>query len=237
MPQLPGGLPTWPTLVTLALVLSTWVLRGQAHRDRVSVKHAMDAGLLALVAGLLGARLLDALARGDWRLEGGFAWYGAMLGGSLAVLAFGARTVGALRLLATFSPAVMFGLAIARLGCLGAGCCHGVPTTLPWGLVYPSGERLHPSPVYESLGALLLCGALTHLPRVRDRVALFFGGYGALRFLVEFTRGDAGRGALLGLSTSQWLGALGVLVALVLVTTRNRDETSESGSSGATSPH
>jgi phosphatidylglycerol:prolipoprotein diacylglycerol transferase len=36
--------------------------------------------------------------------------------------------------------AAPFGLAIARLGCLAAGCCFGTVSSLPWAIRYPPGS-------------------------------------------------------------------------------------------------
>src|SRR5204862_111469 len=40
-------------------------------------------------------------------------------------------------LLDAIVPAGLLALAIGRVGCFLAGCCHGRPTTLPWGVVFP----------------------------------------------------------------------------------------------------
>lgn len=77
-------------------------------------------------------------------------------------------------LLCTRSPAAFRSLplafAIARSGCLAAGCCHG-----------PGGE---PTPLYE-MGGLLLLQALVR--RVPDRwaLAVFCAGFGLVRLAVE----------------------------------------------------
>ena len=71
------------------------------------------------------------------------------------------------------------GLAVARLGCLAAGCCRGTPTSLPWALA-----GLHPTALYESAGLLVLHAAVS---RAAPRFAapLVLGGIGALRLACE----------------------------------------------------
>ena len=81
---------------------------------------------------------------------------------------------------------------------------------------------VHPAPLYEALGCLLLFVWLSRLRRRQafaGQVALaFVGGYAALRIAVEWFRADAERGVYLGgwLSTSQLLSlaALALLPAL-----------------------
>ena len=61
-------------------------------------------------------------------------------------------------------------LAVARLGCLAAGCCHGA-----------AGE---PTPLYEAAGLVMLHGVVSHLPERRVAPAVL-GGFGLVRLLVE----------------------------------------------------
>ena len=42
-------------------------------------------------------------------------------------------------------------LAVGRWGCFCNGCCYGVVTTLPWGVVFHDGVPRHPTQLYESL--------------------------------------------------------------------------------------
>ena len=137
------------------------------------------------------------------------------------------------RLADIFSPATAFGLAYGRTGCLGAGCCFGRPADWPLGVEVPWSVRyyrrgmlpddllglpVHPAPLYEALGCLLLFVLLSRL-RARQvfhgQTALaFLGGYGALRIAVELFRADAERGVYL----SGWLSTSQILSLLALAT-------------------
>ena len=47
---------------------------------------------------------------------------------------------------------VPLALAFGRVGCFLNGCCYGKPTTLPWGVVFPTAAPLvarHPTQLYE----------------------------------------------------------------------------------------
>jgi phosphatidylglycerol:prolipoprotein diacylglycerol transferase len=91
-----------------------------------------------------------------------------------------------------------------RLGCFLAGCCHGRPTTWPWGIAFTDprsqvfagwlGVPLHPTQLIEAAGDAVIAFFLYKLFRREGgsgRVAAaFFGLYGLLRFSVEFLRGD-----------------------------------------------
>ncbi len=60
-----------------------------------------------------------------------------------------------LDIVAIYAPLLQ---SIARIGCLFAGCCHGIATTVPWAISYndptsfaPLGIPLHPTQIYSSL--------------------------------------------------------------------------------------
>lgn len=79
-----------------------------------------------------------------------------------------------------------------------------------------------PSQLLEVVANLLICGALLLAWRRRryagQILVAYLALYGVTRFGLEFLRGDAARGAILGLSTSQFisLGALGAAGGLHL---------------------
>ena len=120
--------------------------------------------------------------------------------------------------------ALSIGHILGRLGCLMEGCCHGRPTSLPWGIIFTDaacsvsdnlkGLPLHPTQLYEAFGegiaAVALIGWIlpaTRAGKYRYGTA-FFGyslAYSILRFAVECFRGDD-RGVFLSpmLSPSQW---------------------------------
>ena len=102
-----------------------------------------------------------------------------------------------------FFPALALYLAIARLGCFMAGCCHGKPAwNVPWAVIVDDplastiyrGIPIHPTQLYQSLGNLAIFALLLTVrnhPRYQGKMGwLFFVLYGSVRFFVEFYRGD-----------------------------------------------
>lgn len=70
-------------------------------------------------------------------------------------------------------------LAVARLGCLTAGCCLGTPTLAAWAVA-----GLHPTGLYEIGGLLALQAAVSRAaPRFAAPVVL--GGFGLLRLAID----------------------------------------------------
>jgi hypothetical protein len=81
--------------------------------------------------------------------------------------------------------ALSLALAVAKLGCLAAGCCGGALL---------GGGLRHPTALYEGIGYLCLHGACRRLPR-RLAPALFLAGFGALRLAVQPLRASPTLGA------------------------------------------
>ena len=131
-----------------------------------------------------------------------------------------------------FSVTVPIGLGLGRLGNFINGELYGRPSDVPWAMIFPAGGFVprHPSQLYEALleGAVLF----SMLWPLRGRpwpsgckTALFFVGYGVIRFLVEFFREpDPQLGFIaLGWVTMGQLLSLGLVVfGLVLWAFRNK---------------
>lgn len=140
--------------------------------------------------------------------EGGMSFHGGFLGVAIAGIIFcrreGIPMLTMADLMATVAP---IGLFLGRIANFINAELWGRPTTMPWGVAFP-GEAAqtcegvltvcarHPSQIYEALleGALLFA-LLSYVLWRRDwlktpgRIAgLFFAGYGAARFVVEFFR-------------------------------------------------
>ena len=99
-------------------------------------------------------------------------------------------------------------LAVARLGCVAAGCCQGIPTAAPWGV-----SGLHPTAIYEIAGLLALGGAAARAD-ARFAIPLVLGGIGALRLLIDPLRAAPALGAPVVAPAAMASGWLGVAAPL-----------------------
>ena len=101
-------------------------------------------------------------------------------------------------------------VAFMRVGCFLNGCCGGTEVSLA-GFTFE-----WPVQVIESLGDFLVLGLILHLEescKIPGKLyAVFLGGYGILRFFVEFLRDTEKR--LLGLGDGQWLAILAILISI-----------------------
>ena len=227
----------WAT-VFLGFAASLLVVRAELIRNGRDSGAAYDLILWAYVGGFVGARLLLVVtAWDDFQRDpfehlfsgSGWVWQGGIIGGAVAVL-WKARRLGLpFGEVADFAgPALAIGQAIGRLGCqLSGDGDYGVPTDLPWGMSYPNGvvpttERVHPTPIYEMIGCLLIFAWLWRR-RARPHVpGSLFGEYliatGVLRFAVEFVRRNPS--LALGLTIAQWLSLVSIALGAGLLLRR-----------------
>jgi phosphatidylglycerol---prolipoprotein diacylglyceryl transferase len=207
----PITLGTYGILVATALLVAFFVLRADFVRRALTVDAETVIGITGL-AGLAGARLYHLMESpreffaDPWPLlfsTMGFAWFGSLIAGFIAlVLLARYYKIGILTMLDAASPAAALGYGVGRIGCLISGDGdYGTPTSLPWGMSFPNGivpttERVHPTPIYEFLIALVLFWILWRLGGWAIRNArpagIVFAAYlvlsGVARFLIEIIR-------------------------------------------------
>ncbi len=239
--------PTYGFLLAVAFLMALWVAVRQARRVGVDSSTITDLWIASLLAGILGAKLLLYALEIDYYISNPLALLttlrsaGVFYGGLLAAIGACAiivhrRGLDGWLIGDIAAPALILGQAIGRWGCLASGCCYGLPTTLPWGVTFtderaheytgvPLEVALHPTQIYLSLADLALFGLLL-LVAARKRFAgqvflLYLILYSILRGWIEIYRGDD-RGEIAGLSTSQAIGIVVGLSAIVLYLRRSR---------------
>lgn len=232
--------PTYGVIALLAYGVSVLVMWYYARHEGLEPRKVIDSITGTIVAGLIGARLLEAIVSLDKILQNPahlktlIISNGVWLGGVIGAVGCG------LWLFRKFEIPLLKGLdilgvigavsgTIARWGCWFSGCCWGSPTDLPWGVTFPEIARrlhrdlpegsLHPTQIYMSLASLLVFGILAVFYR-RKRfdgqiLMLYLILYSITRFALEYVRGDAERGFVIDgvLSTSQFISIILVGVA------------------------
>src|SRR3989454_8979990 len=228
-------------LMASAMGLGLWLAHRDALRRGLGAAPLTKASVLALLGGLVGARLyyvafnleyysqLPAKIFAVW--EGGLVIHGGVIGGILVGGGYAwRRGLPVLRYLDIAAPSLALGQAIGRWGNFFNEEAFGTPTDLPWKLYispshrpveYAQSEFFHPTFLYESLWDAVVFALLVWV--FRDRVdrapgALFLtylGLYSLGRFFTEGLRTDS---LMLGpLRVAQLVSVVGVVVALVTV--------------------
>jgi phosphatidylglycerol:prolipoprotein diacylglycerol transferase len=201
----PLTIGTFGLMLWLAAVCAGYVLHLNFRRFNVEAD-AVSVVAFVTVVGVIGAKLWHvfedpaALMHSPAAMlfdRAGFAWYGGLLAGILTLMWQGrAAKVGGLGMLDLAAPAAAVGYGVGRIGCFTSGDGdYGIPTSLPWGVSFPHGlvptvQRVHPTPIYELIAALLIAFVLWK--RGRRNTGEITGEYlvlsGLARFLVEFIR-------------------------------------------------
>ncbi len=235
----PVTLRWYGILMAGAMALGLWLAHRDALRRGIDPEPLLKASELALLGGLVGARLYYvAFNLSDYLQDpaeiyrvwkGGLAIHGGVIGGILLGGGYAWwRGLPVLRYLDIAAPSLAIGQAIGRWGNFFNEEAFGTPTDLPWKLYIPSSHRpveyaqsdfFHPTFLYESLWDALVFALLVWV--FRDRVirapgALFLaylGLYSVGRFFTEALRTDA---LMAGpLRVAQLVSVVGVAAAVI----------------------
>jgi phosphatidylglycerol:prolipoprotein diacylglycerol transferase len=189
-------------MVVLAVVAVIVISLLEARRVGLAEEHIYNVGLWAIIGGVIVSRLLHVIDKWDYYMANpaqiigfeGLTVYGAVLGALLVVLIYcWVKKISFWLIGDVVAPGAILGQAIGRIGCLMNGCCYGLPTSLPWGLVYthpgnygpPLGGAVHPTQVYHLIWNLIGFGVLWSLRRrLKPQGSLF------LLYLALYAAGD-----------------------------------------------
>ena len=149
----PLTLGTYGIMVATGLICAFFLVRADLRRRGFGADAENIIGTTGL-AGLVGARLYHLLeAPSEFFAHPlpllfstmGFAWFGAVIGGFLALVYLARHyRMSVLLMLDIASPAAAIGYGIGRIGCLISGDGdYGTPTSLPWGMSFPEWTGTH----------------------------------------------------------------------------------------------
>lgn len=233
--------------IALGYLACIAVLLWRAPKHGIPGIRAIDLAFFSLLFGLIGARLLFVATNIPYfmkfPMETLYVWHGGLVfyGGFITAIPFvlwytrrhGLSLWSSLDVMAL---GLVVGHAFGRIGCLGAGCCHGRACDLPWAVTIDSdmidpilrGVPVHPTQAYESAGLFAIFFSLLWIesrkPAPGTVAIAYLMSYALLRSIVELFRGDSIRGYVIpnALSTSQFISLVVVLVCSVLLFRRLR---------------
>lgn len=204
-----------------AVLVGVWLATKEAERKKLPITsdEIMNFGLIVMFAGILGGRIYYVIFNWNfygqnlWEIpqlwKGGLAIHGGLVGGVLAGLIYLQRhPVPTFAFADAVAPSIMLGQVFGRFGNFMNGDAHGVPTSLPWGVVFPAmsiagrqypGTPIHPVMLYE-----LVLNLIWFLLLRRLRLTNHKPGY---IFCLYFVLYSIGRAAVSGFrADSLWLG-------------------------------
>ncbi len=176
---------TYFLLISIATTIGVlWHIR-RAEKMHLSRISAIDFSLVTLAGGFLGARLLHVIHEepeyyhlNPWAVlhvwNGGFVFFGGLLGALVAALLFCRIRREPFWLWADAAALPLsFTYAIGRIGCFLNGCCYGKPADVPWAVTMHGAPR-YPTQLFATAWELLaLIGLLWLEPRLKISGVLF----------------------------------------------------------------
>jgi phosphatidylglycerol:prolipoprotein diacylglycerol transferase len=161
-------------MLVIGFFLATELAKYLARHKGLNPEIFVNAALLGLVLGVVGARLSDVLenlssfTRSDrtvWQnffaminvSSGGLTYYGGFLLAFPALIAYAIYKRVPLRMgMDIMAPCLMVGLGIGRVGCFLNGCCYGAETNVPWAVQFPYGSNPYVDEFHHSYGTSAL---------------------------------------------------------------------------------
>jgi len=238
-------------MVALAiLVIILWVAWQVKKGAKISYNTVFTAAIVGIPSGIVVSRLLHVVDLWDHYIQNpgeifgrwsGLTIYGAVLGAALGIWVYSRFSKFRFGFLADLIvPGLILAQAVGRVGCTINGCCYGRPTSLPWGIVYPSsysrdgwsylvdpkfvGIAVHPTQVYEIIYLLIMFGvALILRGRLRPDGSLFLVYlvlYSSWRIGIDFMR--EGTPFLFNLHQAQVIGIIVLAITIPLLALRTR---------------
>lgn len=221
-------------MIALGYITAILVAYYRAKAYGLEREAIIDIALIAVISGILGAKLLYIIVEFKAFIEdplevigsAGFVVYGGIIAGIIACMIYTIRKkISFMSYFDIVMPSIAINQGIGRIGCFFAGCCYGKETdscigvTFPEESMAPTGVKVLPTQLFSCVGDLLIGAFLIiyarHAKYKGNVAAMYLLVYGIGRFLIEFLRDDS-RGAIGFLSTSQFISLIMVLLSIVL---------------------
>ena len=209
----PFAVHSYGLAIAIGLIAFTFLVKKDPRFARLHLANKFTEILLVgIIVAMIGGRLLFLASNPDYFTtpldlitfwQPGFSILGCIIALLLILpwylMMIEVPIINFLDLIAIYAPLLQ---SISRTGCFFAGCCFGMPTTRPWGVIYtdtgsvaPLYVCLHPTQLYSAV-ILLFTFALMYfiLQRILTKPGQLLTTYlmliSAGRFIVDFWRGD-----------------------------------------------
>jgi len=233
------SIKSYGLMIAVGIIAAIVVGMKRAKRYELEEEKVLNLGIVCVVCGLLGAKILYIILDFKSIIESpsilediayGFVVYGGLIGGLIGVYIYCRyKKISFLKYMDLVAPSVAIGQGFGRIGCFLAGCCYGRETTSALGVIFPAssfaptGVKVLPTQLFSSAGdfiiAIILIIAARHNKKDGTIASLYFILYGIGRYAIEFLRNDY-RGNVGTLSTSQFISifwaALGIGMLVIV---------------------
>ena len=239
----PFAIHWYGILIAVAVMATISVAIIEAKRREEAWEHVINAALIVVPLGFIGARLYHVIDQWDFYRQNpasifggaGLGIFGAILGGAIGLIIYTKwKKLSTLRWMDIVAPGLILAQAIGRWGNYFNQELYGYPTDLPWAIYidpahrlpgYEAFSRFHPLFLYESLWnflgfILLMVLARKYRNRLIDGDIFFFYAiyYSVGRFFLEYLKIDVW--AIAGIATAQWISGIAIIASIVALVYR-----------------
>ena len=239
----PFAIHWYGILIAMGVMATISVAIIEARRRGENGEHVINAALIVVPLGFIGARLYHVIDQWDFYRQNpaliiggaGLGIFGAIVGGAIGLIIYTMwKKLSTLRWMDIVAPGLILAQAIGRWGNYFNQELYGYPTDLPWAIYidpahrlpgYESFSHFHPHFLYESLWdflgfILLMVLARKFRNRLLDGDIFFFYAifYSAGRFFLENLKIDVW--AIGGVPTAQWISGITIIVLIAVIVYR-----------------
>lgn len=241
-------IPSYGLAIIIGIITANIIAFALVKSSKLDINDFIILEAYTFLGAILGAKILYLWVSRhqiDWSrileidyfnslMQGGFVFYGGLIGGLLFVFAGGKiHKINTEIYARKFIFLIPYIHCFGRIGCFFAGCCYGMPydgvlaVTFPANSLAPAGVKLFPVQLVEAFFLMLLAIGILILQlktNTKYTIELYLIAYAVLRFVLEYFRYDEARGRFLMFFTSQWI-SIGLVVGVAVVTWLRRRHT------------
>lgn len=213
----PFTMYSWGLLNAIAIIIAgIFIYRNT--KNQFSGNEILETIVSMIIGGMIFARLSYVLLNlSEFSnfasifsiSNGGLEGFGGLIGGIFGGWAYSKiKKLDFGKFLDISAPWIALAFAIGRIGCFLRGCCFGIPTGLPWGIIYNDSSlaslyysgAVHPTQLYHALADFMIFIVLiiinkrkeSKIIKLREKsenlFLLFLILYSIERILIDFLR-------------------------------------------------
>lgn len=233
--------PSYGLMIVIGVITANMIALVMIRYKKLDVYDFIILEAYCFLGAFIGAKMLYLIVSYDeidWSrlgqidyfnqlMQGGFVFYGGLIGGLLFVYMAGRiHKIESKEYINNFIFLIPYIHGFGRIGCFCVGCCYGLPYSgigavkFPGNSFAPSNVSLFPIQLVEALFLFVIAftdGYLLIRKEWKYTVETYLLSYGVLRFVLEYFRYDEARGYFMGITTSQWISIFIIIICLYVV--------------------